>query len=148
MSLEQRIASVARTLFLPEFSFAAYKFRVKEGESELADHVVWVDDLLIAFQMKERKPDLPEGQWFRKKVLGVPDQFFLYQFCFRAARVILVVKQHEYAQTFGGKQSDHSEGLPWPVRPCRGSRFSPLRSSYPFQNVIIRPPTVIKAPPM
>jgi len=71
MSLEQRIASVARTLFLPEFSFAANKFKVKEGESELADHVVWVDDLLIAFQLKDRERDLPEGQWFRKKVLGV-----------------------------------------------------------------------------
>ena len=31
MSLEKRIASVARTLFLPEFSFASNKFKVPEG---------------------------------------------------------------------------------------------------------------------
>jgi len=39
MSLEKRIASVARTLFLPEFSFAANTFQVEKGEYELADHV-------------------------------------------------------------------------------------------------------------
>jgi hypothetical protein len=69
MSLEKRIASVARTLFLPEFSFASNKFKVPEGESELADHVVWVDDLLIAIQMKEREAGLPEANWFEDKVL-------------------------------------------------------------------------------
>jgi hypothetical protein len=35
MSLEKRIASVARTLFLPEFSFAANTFQVEKGEYEL-----------------------------------------------------------------------------------------------------------------
>ena len=71
MSLEKRIASVARTLFLPEFSFAANTFQVEKGEYELADHVIWVDDLLIAFQMKERQRDLPEAHWFEKKVLKI-----------------------------------------------------------------------------
>jgi hypothetical protein len=69
MSLEKRIASVARTLFLPEFSFAANKFQVEQGQHELADHVVWADDLLIAFQLKERRSDLPEANWFENKVL-------------------------------------------------------------------------------
>ena len=41
MRLEQRIAAIARTIFLPEFSFAANRFQVeKDGEVELADHVV------------------------------------------------------------------------------------------------------------
>jgi hypothetical protein len=71
MSLEKRIASVAMTLFLPEFSFAANKFQIEKGEYELADHVVWVDNLLLAIQVKERKADLPEAQWFAKKVVGV-----------------------------------------------------------------------------
>jgi len=71
MSLEKRIASVARTLFLPEFSFAKNQFPVSGGEAELADHVVWVDDLLIAVQSKERKKDLPANDWFEKKVLKV-----------------------------------------------------------------------------
>jgi hypothetical protein len=37
MSLEKRIASVARALFLPEFLFAANKFHVEQGQHELAD---------------------------------------------------------------------------------------------------------------
>jgi hypothetical protein len=70
MSLEQRIAAIARTIFLPEFSFASNKFQVeKVGQLELADHVVWADDLLIAIQMKERERDLPEANWFEDKVL-------------------------------------------------------------------------------
>ena len=70
MSLEQRIASVARTLFLPEFSFAANQFQSEhKRQYELADHIVWVDDLLIAFQLKERRAELPEANWFENKVL-------------------------------------------------------------------------------
>ncbi len=70
MSLEKRIAAIARTIFLPEFSFAANKFQVeKVGQMELADHVVWADDLLIAIQMKEREAGLPEANWFEEKVL-------------------------------------------------------------------------------
>ncbi len=68
MSLEKRIAAIARTIFLPEFSFAANKFPVEKGELELADHVVWADDLLIAIQMKEREANLPETNWFENKV--------------------------------------------------------------------------------
>jgi hypothetical protein len=30
MSLEKRIAAIARTIFLPEFSFAANKFQVEK----------------------------------------------------------------------------------------------------------------------
>jgi len=70
MSLEKRIAAIARTIFLPEFSFAANRFQVeKDGEVELADHVVWVDDLLIAIQMKEREAKLPEANWFENKIV-------------------------------------------------------------------------------
>ena len=70
MSLEKRIAAIARSIFLPEFSFASNQFQVeKVGELELADHVVWADDLLIAIQMKEREAGLPEGNWFDDKVL-------------------------------------------------------------------------------
>jgi len=69
MSLAKRIAAIARTIFLPEFSFAANKFPVEQGELELADHVVWADDLLIAIQMKEREANLPEANWFENKIL-------------------------------------------------------------------------------
>ena len=82
MSLEKRIAAIARTIFLPEFSFASNRFQVeKVGELELADHVVWADDVLIAIQMKERENGLPEANWFDDKVLKkatkqVPDILF------------------------------------------------------------------------
>jgi hypothetical protein len=35
MSLEQRIASVASTLFLPEFSFAANQFQAEHVNSQI-----------------------------------------------------------------------------------------------------------------
>ena len=74
MDLEECLAAVNRNVFLREFSFHRNQFKAADRqEYELADHVVWVDDLLIAFQLKQREPS--EGstgdheQWFENKVL-------------------------------------------------------------------------------
>lgn len=72
MNLEKRFAAIARTIFFSEFSFPGTRFKAKSGhEYELADHVVWIDNLLIALQLKERQPNLPGtgDPWFENKVL-------------------------------------------------------------------------------
>lgn len=73
--LEEFIASTNSNVFLREFSFSENTFRPSPGEEvEFADHVIWVDDLLMLYQLKERAKLTgmsPEGErrWFRKKVL-------------------------------------------------------------------------------
>ena len=73
--LEQFLASVNSNVFLREFSFSHNTFRPRPGEEvEFADHVIWVDDLLMLYQLKERSPvpDVSpdtERRWFKRKVL-------------------------------------------------------------------------------
>lgn len=73
--LETLVAELNRTIFFREFSFARTEFDKLPGQSkEFADHVVWLDDLLIAYQLKERKSSSEataedERKWFDRKVL-------------------------------------------------------------------------------
>lgn len=75
MSLEQVVSGINENIFFREFSFSRNKFSPpQEPELELADHVVWLDDLLITFQLKERNlveehTDHTERTWFQNKVL-------------------------------------------------------------------------------
>lgn len=76
MTLESHISQINENIFFKEFSFSRNEFSPhQESELEFADHVIWLDDLLITFQLKER--DLSgvhtletEITWFEKKVLG------------------------------------------------------------------------------
>lgn len=74
--LESLAARLNTDLFYREFSFSKNKFKpIPAQEKEFADLVVWIDDLLIIFQLKQRDSILKtsekiEGQWFKKKVLG------------------------------------------------------------------------------
>lgn len=74
MSLEDNAASLNAHYFLPEFTFAKTTFIPASGtELELADNVLWLDDIAIIFQMKERADghsDAEDFRWFKKKVLG------------------------------------------------------------------------------
>ena len=71
---ERYIAELNSNFFFKEFNFSSNKFKVDEkgGELELADNVVWLDDLLMITQIKER--DKTENSkienWFKNKVLG------------------------------------------------------------------------------
>lgn len=74
--LEEFVAAINLNIFLREFSFSENTFSPRPGaEVEFADHVVWVGDILMLYQLKERAqgrdatPD-SERRWFRKKVLG------------------------------------------------------------------------------
>jgi hypothetical protein len=79
-TLEEFIARLNQNLFFREFSFSQTKFApVPSDELELADHVVWLDDLLLTFQLKERQKPTGEARevrtpeterkWFENKVL-------------------------------------------------------------------------------
>jgi hypothetical protein len=74
-ALEQYIAELNSNVFFREFSFAKNKFCPKPKEElEFADHVVWLDDLLLVFQCKERTISKKtnsknEQKWFNNKVV-------------------------------------------------------------------------------
>ena len=74
MNLEELIAQLNANIFLKEFSFSKNNFTPKgSSELELADHVIWLDDLMIVYQFKERTGGKSsvnsEKKWFEKKIL-------------------------------------------------------------------------------
>ena len=75
--LESIASDLNDRVFYREFSFAKSEFvGLGPGDKkEFADHVVWIDNLLIIYQAKERtkqKNLTPESErkWFDKKVIG------------------------------------------------------------------------------
>lgn len=75
--IENLINSLNAARFLKEFSFSKNDFTPNPGqEIEFADHVICIEDLLIVFQLKERKVKsnqtlLTEKKWFENKVLNI-----------------------------------------------------------------------------
>lgn len=75
MILESFIAKLNANIFLREFSFAKNTFLLSSGqEVEFADHVIWIGDSLIIYQLKEREVQSQTTQdseikWFENKVI-------------------------------------------------------------------------------
>lgn len=74
--LEDLLAELNRNIFFREFSFSENQFTPAPGEEmEFADHVVWIDDLMMIYQVKQResaaRSEDEERKWFNKKVLGL-----------------------------------------------------------------------------
>lgn len=75
MNFEETLADINEWHFFQEFVYSKNTFRpTPDGELELADSLLWLGDLLIAFQLKERgasetKTEETERNWFEKKVL-------------------------------------------------------------------------------
>ncbi len=68
---EELVAEFNRDIFLREFSFANTRFTAGgQTEIELADHIVWIDDLLMIFQIKERGNGTNDDAWFKHEVLN------------------------------------------------------------------------------
>jgi len=75
MSFEEELNRLNEHFFFREFTFSKNTFRpCPEQELELADSILWLDDLLVAFQIKEREVSSnsspqDEARWFDRKVL-------------------------------------------------------------------------------
>lgn len=74
MNLDDLIGDLNAHFFFQEFTYSKLTFRPKPGiELELADGLVWLDDLLIVYQFKQRavstiQSESSEISWFRRKV--------------------------------------------------------------------------------
>ena len=70
---EQIITTINLNMFYREFTFDKNDFRASDGNKvELADNVIWLDDLLILIQIKERNhadAKTDQVKWFQNKVL-------------------------------------------------------------------------------
>ena len=70
---EKYIAELNSNFFFKEFTYSSTKFKFdKKGqELELADNVVWLDNLLLIYQIKERDKSGKSTieNWFKNKVL-------------------------------------------------------------------------------
>lgn len=70
---EKYIAELNSNFFFKEFTYSSTKFKFdKKGqELELADNVIWLDNLLLIYQIKERNKSGKSNieNWFKNKVL-------------------------------------------------------------------------------
>jgi hypothetical protein len=76
VNLAELLADLNEWHFFKEFVYSRTTFRPNpQQEVELADNILWLGDLLLAFQLKERElvegaTEASERRWFQKKVLG------------------------------------------------------------------------------
>ncbi|CAM2957575.1 hypothetical protein SAMN05444143_11355 [Flavobacterium succinicans] len=71
---ESIVTEINANIFFKEFTFAKNEFYPPEGQKELADHILWLDNLLFIIQTKERNPKdiksaAEENNWFKNTVL-------------------------------------------------------------------------------
>ncbi len=75
MILQDVLDQINANIFYREFSFSSNNFFPSPGQSEeFADHAIWIDDLLIVYQLKQRttenSSDKSDRNWFKKEVLS------------------------------------------------------------------------------
>jgi len=69
---EEIVTSINRNLFYDEFTFKKTEFSTAAGNIELADNILWIDEILFVNQIKERNSSNAKGSvdnWFINKVL-------------------------------------------------------------------------------
>lgn len=70
---EKIISFINTNVFFNEFTFSRNEFTTPDGKSELqlADNVVWLDDIFFIYQIKDRSVEAEgsEIKWFENKVL-------------------------------------------------------------------------------
>lgn len=75
MNFEEAVGNLNADYFFQEFTFSSNTFKpTPQAELELADKVVWLGDLLIAYQIKEREAPANttpqrERRWFEDEVV-------------------------------------------------------------------------------
>lgn len=70
---EHIVTSISSNVFFKEFTFDKNQFKSDKVELELADNVLWLDDLLFVIQVKERNPkevktSVEENKWYHKVI--------------------------------------------------------------------------------
>lgn len=65
---EDLVTRISSNVFYKEFTFHKNNFITPRGQKELADNVLWIDDLLFLIQVKERnasevKTTVEENKW-------------------------------------------------------------------------------------
>lgn len=70
---EKIVTNINKSVFFSEFTFDKNDFYPQDGKKELADNILWIDDILIVIQIKERDTEkattLNIDNWFRNTVL-------------------------------------------------------------------------------
>ncbi|MGM9508016.1 hypothetical protein ACS5NO_09820 [Larkinella sp. GY13] len=71
---ENIVTRISSNVFYKEFTFDKNEFYPYDGKKELADNVLWIDNLLFVIQVKERnineiKTEKEENKWFENTVL-------------------------------------------------------------------------------
>lgn len=71
---ENLVTKISSNIFYKEFTFHKNEFITPNGQKELADTILWIDDLLFVIQVKERnvievKTEIEENRWFENTVL-------------------------------------------------------------------------------
>ena len=76
MAFEDELTALNEWYFFGEFTYSKMTFRpAPSQEVELADSIVWIGNLLVVYQLKEREAQSAttidaEKRWFERKVLG------------------------------------------------------------------------------
>ncbi|WP_051119685.1 hypothetical protein [Gillisia sp. CAL575] len=69
---ETILSEINSSIFFKEFTFDKTEFYPEDGQKELADNLVSLDELLFVYQVKERNSKTAKGKadnWFQNKVL-------------------------------------------------------------------------------
>jgi hypothetical protein len=68
---EKKIADVNSDHFLKEFTFSKTDFPNEHGKIEFADNLVWIDDIVFIYQIKEQKggTESDVDKWYNNKVI-------------------------------------------------------------------------------
>src|SRR5262245_6535222 len=100
MSFAEQLATLNEWHFFREFTYSKTTFRPSPTqELELADSLVWIGNLLLAYQVKERMldgdtdPD-QEARWFERKVLGRATRQVRDTLTYLESHEAIVVRNH------------------------------------------------------
>jgi len=68
---EATVNAINLNVFFKEFTFSKSDFKGAQGSLELADYIVWLDELFFIYQIKDRLPSESDDdqKWFKKKVI-------------------------------------------------------------------------------
>lgn len=70
---EYQISLINQNVFFREFTFSKNDFKALDTKQQLefADNVVWLDDIFLIFQIKEKEIDSSDSRkWFQNKILN------------------------------------------------------------------------------